>query len=84
MKEVVQERILTLTDEEIDNLMYEKWFGNIMNAMVSLVEKPLKSELNTLKMLSNRYLDTLSSIDKESRDLESAFETLMSELVVRQ
>ncbi|WP_315167644.1 type I restriction-modification system subunit M [Metaclostridioides mangenotii] len=84
MKEAVQERILTLTDEEIDNLMYEKWFGNTMNAMVSLVESPLKSELNTLKMLSNRYLDTLSSIDEESRDLESAFETLMSELVVRQ
>ncbi|KOS00910.1 type I restriction endonuclease subunit M, partial [Paenibacillus polymyxa] len=32
LKEVVQERILTLTNEEIDNLMYEKWFGNTVDA----------------------------------------------------
>lgn len=82
LKEAVQERILTLTDEEIDKLMYEKWFGNTVNTMVGLVESPLKSELNILQMLHNRYLDTLSSIDKEIRDLESAFETLMNELVV--
>lgn len=84
LKEAVQERIRTLTDEEIDNLMYEKWFGNTVNAMVGLVESPLKSELNTLQMLYNRYLDTISMLDEEIRDLESAFETLISELVVRQ
>ncbi|MDD4689726.1 MAG: type I restriction-modification system subunit M [Eubacteriales bacterium] len=82
-KETVWERILTLTDEEIDNLMYEKWFGNTVNAMVALVENQLKSELNILQMLHNRYSDTLSAIDEEIRDLESAFETLLSELVVR-
>lgn len=84
LKEAVQERILTLTDEEIDNLMYEKWFGNTVNAMVGLVESPLKSELNTLHMLYNRYLDTISMLDEEVRDIEAAFGTLMSELVVRQ
>ncbi|MFX3636678.1 MAG: type I restriction-modification system subunit M [Candidatus Pristimantibacillus sp.] len=82
LKEAVQERILTLTNEEIDNLMYEKWFGNTVNAMIGLVELPLKKELSSLQMLHNRYADTLSVIDKESRDLESAFEALMSELVV--
>lgn len=83
LKEAVQERILTLANEEIDNLMYEKWFGNIVDAMVGLVEIPLKKELSTLQMLHNRYADTLSVIDEESRGLESAFEALMSELVVR-
>lgn len=83
LKEAVQERILTLTNEEIDNLMYEKWFGNTVNAVVGLVEIPLKTELSTLQMLHNRYADTLSAIDEESRGLESAFEALMSELVVR-
>lgn len=83
LKEAVQERILTLTDEEIDNLMYEKWFGNKVDAMVRLVEQPLKTELSTLQMLNNRYADTLSAIDEESRGLESAFKALMSELVVR-
>ncbi|PGW87622.1 type I restriction-modification system subunit M [Bacillus thuringiensis] len=83
LKEAVQERILTLTNEEIDNLMHEKWFGNTVDAMVGLVEIPLKAELSTLQMLHNRYADTLSAIDEESRGLESAFEALMSELVVR-
>ena len=84
LKEAVWERILTLTDEEIDNLMYEKWFGNTVKAMVALIENSLKSELTTLQMLHNRYLDTLSAIDEDIRDLEAAFETMMSELVVEQ
>ncbi|WP_374018884.1 type I restriction-modification system subunit M [Paenibacillus thiaminolyticus] len=82
LKEAVQERILTLTDEEIDNLMYEKWFGNTVDAMVGLVEIPIKTELSTLQMLNNRYADTLSAIDEESRSLESALDALMSDLVV--
>ncbi|MBS4193221.1 type I restriction-modification system subunit M [Bacillus sp. FJAT-49705] len=83
LKEAVQERILTLTNEEIDNLMYEKWFGSTVDAMVYLIELPLKTELSTLQMLHNRYADTLSAIDEESSGLESAFKALMSELVVR-
>lgn len=83
LKEVAQERILTLTDDEIDTLMYEKWFGNTVNSLVRLIEIPLKKELDTLQMLHDRYADTLSAIDEESRDLESAFEALMSELVVK-
>lgn len=83
LKEAVQERILTLTNEEIDDLMYEKWFGGTVDTLVGLVEIPLKRELNTLQMLHNRYADTLSAIDEESRDLEAAFQALMSELVVR-
>lgn len=83
LKESVHERILTLTNEEIENLMYEKWFGNTIDAMVALVEGSLKKELSTLQMLHNRYADTLSAIEDESRDLESAFEALMNELVVK-
>lgn len=83
LKESVQDRILTLANEEIDNLMHEKWFGNTVNDVVSLVELPLKTELSTLQMLHNRYAHTLSAIDEESRVFESAFENLMSELVVR-
>lgn len=82
LKEAVQARILTLTDEEIDVLMYEKWFGNTVTMIVNLVETPLKKELSTLKMLDDRYVDTLSVIDEQSRNLESSFEALMKELVV--
>lgn len=83
LKEAVQERILILTDEEIDCLMYEKWFGKTVAMIVNLVEIPLKKELNTLKMLHDRYSDTLSVIDEQSRSLESVFEAMVNELVVK-
>ncbi|MFS8210840.1 type I restriction-modification system subunit M [Paenibacillus sp. S29] len=82
LNEAVQERILTLTNEEIDQLMFQKWFGSTVATIVGLVELPLKKELNTLQMLHDRYHETLTAIDDESRDLESAFEALMNELVV--
>ncbi len=82
LKEAVQERLLTLTNEEIDGLMYEKWFGNTVQVMVGLVESPIKGELQILQMLNNRYSDTLATIDEEIKSLESAFETLMNDLVV--
>ncbi|QAA23209.1 type I restriction-modification system subunit M [Sporolactobacillus terrae] len=83
LNESVQERILTLTNEEIDRLMHEKWFGSMLDAMFDLVWKPLKAELNTLQLLHNRYADTLSAIDEEIQDSESSLEALMRDLVVR-
>ena len=82
LKDMVYERILNLTDEEIDDLVHEKWFGNSITDLVQLVEIPLKAELSTLDMLNKRYAHTLSELDTEIRDLESVFETLLSELVV--
>ncbi|MGG7153129.1 type I restriction-modification system subunit M [Clostridium neonatale] len=83
LKDAVEERILVLTDEEIDNLMYKKWFGSTADKMVGLVEVPLKAELNSLQMLQERYADTLSDIDMEIDSLMSEFEALKKELVVK-
>lgn len=66
----------------MDEMLIEKWFGNTVTAMVGLVDRPLKSDLNTLQMLHNRYSDTLSTIDEEIRNLEASFESLMNDLVV--
>ena len=82
LKDAVQDRILSLTDEEIDKLMFKKWFGNTTNQMVDLIKIPLKAELDTLEMLVKRYADTLSDIDNEIESLMSEFEALRSELVV--
>ena len=79
----MQERILVLTDEEIDNLMYKKWFGNTVQKMVTLVQIPLKAELNSLQMIQERYANTLSEIDIEIESLMSEFEALKKELVVK-
>lgn len=82
LKDAVQERILVLTDDEIDMLMYKKWFGNTEQQMVGLVQISLKSELDSLKMLQERYTNTLTEIDTEIECLMSEFETLTKELVV--
>jgi len=82
LKNAVYERILVLTNEEIDALVYEKWFGNTVEYMVNLVEAPLKKELKILEMLNNRYSDTLADIENQGSELERELENLLSELVV--
>ena len=82
LKDAVQERILVLTDEEVDKLIFEKWFASTVSQITGLVKIPLKSELDTLKMLQERYADTLADIDSEIESLMSEFETLRNELVV--
>src|SRR5699024_6659091 len=67
LKEQVEDKIEALTDEEIDQLMYQKWFGDLTNNMTRLIEIPLKNELDILKELKARYADTLETIEKESQ-----------------
>ena len=78
----VEEKIENLTDEEIEKLIYKKWFGNLTDRMTQLIENQLKSELDILKELQNRYTDTLEMIEKESQLLETQFEEMLKELVV--
>ena len=82
LKDAVQERILVLTDEEVDKLIFKKWFGSTVAQITGLVKIPLKADLDTLKMLQERYADTLADIDSEIESLMSEFETLRNELVV--
>ncbi|WP_285007736.1 type I restriction-modification system subunit M [Lactococcus formosensis] len=82
LKEAVEAKIEQLTDEEIDKLVYEKWFGNTVNALVALVEQPLRSELATIALLEKRYAQTLNDLDAQVSELEKAFEAMAAELVV--
>jgi type I restriction enzyme M protein len=83
LKDAVGERIIVLTDEEIDNLMYKKWFGSTTLKMEGLVQIPLKAELNSLQIIQERYANTLSDIDMKIEGLMSEFEALKKELVVK-
>ncbi|WP_428815657.1 type I restriction-modification system subunit M [Lactococcus lactis] len=84
LKEAVESKIENLTNEEIDMLVFEKWFVGTVDALVGLVEKPLRAELSTIALLENRYAQTFNEIDAQVSELEKAFETLASELVVIQ
>ncbi|MDR2265974.1 MAG: type I restriction-modification system subunit M [Christensenellaceae bacterium] len=82
IRELIYNRISVLTNQEIDALVFEKWFENLTASMTNLIAAPLKKELETLEMLTNRYKSTLTSIEAEICDLEKTFEVLKSELVV--
>lgn len=82
LRDAVENRILILTNEEIDNLMFEKWFGDISNAMLYLIKASLNKDLNTLKELQNRYSKTLSMMDQEIEELEKSLEAMLNELVI--
>ena len=78
----VQNRILELTDQEIDQQVYKKWFGDLAEEMIRLIEEPLKEELDILKELNERYKDTLDDLDAEYKTLEASFKEMASQLVV--
>lgn len=78
----VEDRIEKLTDSEIDRLMYEKWFGTFVEDITELANKTLKKELDILKMLHNRYNQTLDAIDDEIAELMKEFTDMQQELVV--
>ncbi|WP_105151154.1 type I restriction-modification system subunit M [Streptococcus suis] len=82
LKELVSNRIPVLTDEEVDQLLYKKWFGHVTDKALELVELPLKAEIAIIEELHNRYAETLDDMDAEITLLERELENLMKELVV--
>lgn len=82
LDEKVYTRFETLTHEEIDQLMWNKWFGTFMNDIGKILEAPVLKELDILSMLNERYSDTLQSIDLEIDNLEKSLEDMMKELVL--
>lgn len=82
LKEAAEARIETLTNEEIDHLMHEKWFGSLVPKIMRLIENPLTEELAILEQLKTRYSETLSTLEEDSKQLEQELENMMQELVV--
>lgn len=83
LQEDIYDRIEKLTNEEIDQLMQEKWFGVFEEKMVELVTQPLLADLQTLAMLNDRYADTFDDIDSQISQAEADLNSLMQDLVVK-
>lgn len=82
LSEAAQNRIPNLTEEEIDRLIYKKWFGSTVDEIVALIEAPIKEEIAVIEMLNERYKDTIADIDKEIAQLTAELEDMMADLVV--
>ena len=70
-----------LTNEEIDQVMFKKWFGNVLLNISNMIEEPFLKEINTLKVLKERYSNTLDDLDKEINTLEYEFNEMLKDLV---
>lgn len=77
-----QDRIIELSNDEIDILVYEKWFGTTVNDIKSILQATLKQELKILQELEKRYSSTLVDIDEQIDSVLKEFESLMNDLVV--
>lgn len=78
----VEESYADLTEEQIDEFVFDKWFGKIENKFMELVENPVKKELEILRVLHERYKETITELDNQIADLENELAAMMSELVV--
>lgn len=81
LKKMTEDRILDLKDQEIEGLVYEKWFGCLEGEMLDLVTRPLERELDILKDLDQRYKYTLEDLEEEEKRLEGEIQDLLGELV---
>ena len=82
IKELDVKVLVGCTDEEVDQLLYKKWFGSVIEKVEELVQSPIKAEIAVLEELNKRYSETLDSLDGEIAKLEKELEALMNELVV--
>lgn len=83
LEEAVYAKIPGLTDEEIDQLMYAKWFANLPEKFAELVREPINKELATLNELNNLYSVTLSDLDNDIEKLEGKLADMFNDLVVK-
>ncbi|ODJ70818.1 type I restriction-modification system subunit M [Brochothrix thermosphacta] len=80
--DLVEKRIETLTNDEIDTLMFMKWFGNVQTEMVNLIKQPLQADIETLGKLQERYAETLTTLDADISAMEAELNELMAQLEV--
>lgn len=77
----IQEKLLELTNDEIDMLIELKWFGSLRTTILDLVMNPLQSEIDKLDLLDKRYGQTIEDLDEEISKLEASFAMMMKDLV---
>ena len=64
LDKAVEEQIPELSDDQINELVYEKWFSHQFK-IVKLIDDPLKEEVDTIKPLNDRYAETLDDLDEQ-------------------
>lgn len=73
-------KIESLTEEEINNLLHEKWSSPIYNGILNLSNDMLKVFTKDVEALSTKYAVTMDDLEKEIKETEKSLASMLSEL----
>ena len=73
--------IENLTDEQVRELLIEKWINPTINNLNCLLIELINNLINKIKVLSNKYNTTLVDTEKEIKQCEKDLCSMLDELV---
>nr|WP_315087195.1 type I restriction-modification system subunit M [uncultured Lachnoanaerobaculum sp.] len=73
-------KIESLSEEEINNLLHEKWSSPIYNGILDLSDDMLKAFTKDVEALSTKYAVTMDDLEKEIKETEKSLASMLSEL----
>lgn len=75
-----KDKIMHLTDDEIDSLLYEKWITPICNSITELSHTAIHDFTGKVEALCKKYSETLRDIDEQIRQTEAELCSMLDEL----
>lgn len=73
-------KIESLSEEEVNNLLHEKWSSPIYNGILDLSDDMLKAFTKDVEALSTKYAVTMDDLEKEIKETEKSLAGMLSEL----
>lgn len=73
-------KIESLSEEEVKNLLHEKWSSPIISGILSLSNDMLKTFTKDVEALSTKYAVTMDDLEKEIKETEKSLASMLSEL----
>ena len=73
-------KIESLSEEEVNNLLHEKWSSPIYNGILDLSDDMIKTFTKDVEALSTKYAVTMDDLEKEIKETEKSLAGMLSEL----
>ena len=73
-------KIENLSEEEINNLLHEKWSKPIYNGILDLSDDMIKAFTKDVEALSTKYAITMDDLEKEIKETEKSLANMLAEL----
>lgn len=75
-----KDTIENLSNQDIHNLLHEKWITPVLEGTYALVDTMLDDFTKAIEKLSEKYSTTFNDIEEEIRETESQLSAMLSEL----